>query len=290
MNILSFDIEEWFLQKEYFGNKKIEYNQYDRYLNQILNILDERNIKATFFCVGGLAREFPDVIRLIYQRGHEVGCHSDKHVWLNKMTYNELYEDTRLAITSIEQIIGQKVKSYRAPAFTIGDHNKYALEILAECGIENDASIFPAVHAFGGFEKFESTKPCLIKYNGIIIKEFPICTTKILGKNIAYSGGGYFRFFPLWFIKRKMEKESYNMTYFHIFDLIGQPVLDKDIFESYFKIPGTWKNRKIREFKGRLGAKGAFDKMIKLIESNDFINLNLADLQIDWASAPIIEL
>ena len=198
MNIISFDIEEWYLQKAYFGDHNEEYHRYDRYLNQILDTLDKRNIKATFFCVGGLAREFPRVVRLINQRGHEVGCHSDKHTWLNKMSRRELLEDTRMAVNSLEDVLGKKVSAYRAPAFTIGDSNKYALEVLAECGITHDASIFPAVHAFGGFEKFGKKEPCIIKYNGIELKEFPICTTKILGKNIAYSGGGYFRFFPLW--------------------------------------------------------------------------------------------
>lgn len=290
MNILSFDIEEWYLQKEYFGDNKSEYERYDGYLDRILDKLDELNIKATFFCVGGLAREFPDVVRLIDQRGHEVGCHSDQHTWLNKMTRDELLADTRMAVSSLEDVIGKKVTAYRAPAFTIGDSNKYALEVLAECGIEKDASIFPAVHAFGGFEKFGQKGPCIIKYNGIEMKEFPICTTKILGKNIAYSGGGYFRFFPLWFIKKEMSKCDYNMTYFHIFDLICQPILDDQTFESYYKIPANWKNKKLREIKGTVGAKGAFNKLMRLIGSPEFVNLELADKNIDWSNAPVIYL
>lgn len=290
MNILSFDIEEWFIQKAYLGDNKSEYARYDGYLNQILDKLDERNIKATFFCVGGLAREFPEVVRLIDQRGHEVGCHSDQHTWLNKMTREELLADTRKAVDSLEDAIGKKITAYRAPAFTIGDSNKYALEVLAECGITKDASIFPAVHAFGGFEKFGQKEPCIIKYNGIEMKEFPICTTKILGRNIAYSGGGYFRFFPLWFIKKEMAKCDYNMTYFHIFDLVGQPILDDKTFESYFKIPATWKNKKLREIKGTLGAKGAFDKLMKLIDETEFVNLELADKNINWSNVPTIEL
>ena len=290
MNILSFDIEEWYLQKAYFGDCAEEYRRYDGYLNQILDKLDERNIKATFFCVGGLAREFPEVVKLIDKRGHEVGCHSDQHTWLNRMSKQALLEDTRRAVDSIENIIGKKVSTYRAPAFTIGDSNKYVLEALAECGITHDASIFPAVHAFGGFEKFEQKVPCVIKYNGIELKEFPICTTKLFGRNVAYSGGGYFRFFPLWFIRREMAKCDYSMTYFHIFDLIGQPILDDRTFESYFKIPATWKNKKLREMKGTWGAKAAFNKLMKLINETEFVNLNLADKIVNWDEAPTIEL
>lgn len=290
MNILSFDIEEWYLQKAYFGNHSEEYRKYEVFLNRILDKLDEQGIKATFFCVGGLAREFPEVIRLIDQRGHEVGCHSDKHAWLNEMTRDELFEDTRLAVNSLEDVLGKKVTAYRAPAFTIGDDNRYAIEVLAECGIERDASIFPAVHAFGGFDRFSQKTPCVIKTGGVEIKEFPICTTKVLGKNIAYSGGGYFRFFPLSFIKKEMAKCEYNMTYFHIYDLIGQPILDKETFEAYFKIPATWKNKKLREIKGTLGANGAFDKLMKLIDCTSFISLKEADSLIDWDNVPIVNL
>ena len=64
------------------------------YLNMILDALDSRGFKATFFCLGGMATDFPQVVRTIESRGHEIGCHSFKHVWLNKMTENEALEDT----------------------------------------------------------------------------------------------------------------------------------------------------------------------------------------------------
>lgn len=290
MNILSFDVEEWYIQKAYLGNKSEEYQRYDSYLNQILDTLDEQNLKATFFCVGGLAREFPYVVKKIDQRGHEIGCHSDKHTWLNRMSRAELLEDTRSAIESIEDVLGKKVLAYRAPAFTIGDSNKYALEVLADCGIERDASIFPAVHDFGGFEHFEQKEPCIIRRNGISIKEFPICVTKILGKNFAYSGGGYFRFFPLWFIKNQMSKNSYNMTYFHISDLIEKDRMDDATFESYYKITATKTNRFVRDLKNNLGTKGAFCKLMSFIESMEFVSLESADKLLDWTKAKIIEL
>jgi polysaccharide deacetylase family protein (PEP-CTERM system associated) len=290
MNILTFDIEEWYLQWAYFGNRAEVYKRYDGYLNRILDKLDERKIKATFFCVGGLARQFPEVVRLIDQRGHEVGCHSDKHTWLNKMTQTELLTDTRKAVSSLEDVLGKKITAYRAPAFTIGDNNQYALEVLAECGIEKDASIFPAVHAFGGFAKFGQREPCIIKTDGICIKEFPICTTRLFGKNIAYSGGGYFRFFPLWFVKKEMAKNDYNMTYFHIGDLVGTDRKDDATFEAYYKIPATRKNRFLREFKSNVGTKGAFDKLMKLIDSTEFVGLEQADGLVDWKKVPIIVL
>ena len=194
MNILTFDIEEWYLNHQK-GGSKIKYDEYDRYLDAILNQLDERQVRATFFCVGEMGRLFPEVIRKIQQRGHEIGCHSNIHTWLNKMTETECREDTHCAVDSLEQCIGNKVLSYRAPAFSIGESNKWFFEILAEEGIERDASIFPATRDFGGFRNFGQKSPCIVEYRGIKFKEFPICTTSLMGKELAFSGGGYFRFF-----------------------------------------------------------------------------------------------
>ena len=292
MNILTFDIEEWYLEKMYFGNHAEKYKEFDRYLGEILDTLDERNLKGTFFCVGGMGREFADVVKRIAERGHEVGCHSDVHSWLNKMTPEECLADTHKAIDSLEQVIGKKVKSYRAPAFSIGASNKWAFEVLTECGIERDASIFPAIRDFGGFAEFGKKIPTIVKYKDITIKEFPICTTRLLGSEVAYSGGGYFRFFPLWFVKREMAKSEYSMTYFHIEDLLAETekIMTKEKYEEYFKEPGTVKARYIRYIKSNLGKKTAFKKLKRLITETDFLNLEQASQRMDWQSVPIIEL
>ena len=291
MNLLTFDIEEWYLNHQKGGPKE-KYAEYDRYLDAILNKLDERGFKATFFCVGEMGRLFPEVIKKIQQRSHEIGCHSNIHTWLNKMSEAECLEDTHRAVDSLEQCIGEKVKSYRAPAFSIGEKNKWAFEILAENSIERDASIFPAARDFGGFPHFVQKTPCIVEYNGIRIKEFPICTTKVLGKEVAYSGGGYFRFFPLSFVKKEMKKSKYAMCYFHIGDLVpeSEGVMSKDAYEAYFKEEGTLKARYMRYLKSNLGKKNAFPKMMRLIDEMKFVNLQQVDETIDWATAPIVTL
>lgn len=291
MNLLTFDIEEWYREYQLLGSAE-RYSEFDRYLDAILNKLDERNLKATFFCVGEMGRLFPEVIKKIHVRGQEVGCHSNIHTWLNKMTEDECREDTRKAVSSLEQCIGEKVKSYRAPAFSIGEKNKWVFEILTENGIEMDASVFPAARDFGGFSEFGQKSPCLINSNGIIIKEFPICTAKVFGKEVAYSGGGYFRFFPLSFIRKQMKGSDYSIFYFHIADLIPEShgVMSKEEYESYFKEKGTVKARHMRYIKTNLGKKSAFEKMMRLIDEVGYINLKQADSEIDWDKAPIVKL
>ena len=292
MYILSFDIEEWYTEKVYWGDHQEQYNVYDSKLNTILDILDEKGIHATFFCVGGMASFFPGVLKRIASRGHEIGCHSYKHEWLNTMTDSEVYEDTRVSVDAIEQCLGCKVKSYRAPAFSIGEKNKNVFEILSQCGIERDASIFPASRDFGGFSNFDCNCPIMIEYKQTHIKEFPICTTKFLGKKIAYSGGGYFRFFPIRFVIREISKSEYVMTYFHISDLVPEihGFLSRQDFENYFKIPGTLMNRGLRYIKSNIGMRGAFAKLQTLISAENFLSIDEADNLIDWNKGPIVSL
>ena len=291
MNLLTFDIEEWYLNHQKGGSEEKD-AEFDRYLDAILNELDDCKLKATFFCVGEMGRSFPEVIRRIQIRGHEIGCHSNIHTWLNKMTEAECREDTRCAVDSLEQCIGDKVLSYRAPAFSIGEKNKWAFEILVENGIERDASIFPVARDFGGFPNFGQKNPCIIDFNGVKLKEFPICTTQVLGKELAYSGGGYFRFFPLGFIEKEIKKSQYSMCYFHIGDLIPESngVISKEAYEAYFKEPGTFKARYLRYMKSNLGKKKAFQKMIRLIDEMDFIDLRKADDLIEWDKVPVVRL
>jgi polysaccharide deacetylase family protein (PEP-CTERM system associated) len=287
MNILTFDIEEWCLYK-----RQEKHDEFDRYLDVILGKLDEHQIKATFFCLGKMGISFPEVVRKIQLHGHEIGCHSNAHVWLNKMDEKECREDTRLAVDCLEQCIGEKVKSYRAPAFSIDESNRWAFQILAENGIECDASIFPASRDFGGFPGFGRKEPCIVEYGGFRLKEFPVCTTKVAGEEMAYSGGGYFRFFPLSFVKKRMEKHKYSMCYFHIGDLIPESdgVLSKKAYEAYFKEPGTLKARYMRYLKSNLGKKTAFEKMLQLIEAFDFVNLQQANDRWDWNTSVVVKL
>lgn len=287
MNILSFDIEEWYIEKEFHGARKHKYIEFDKYLDDILNTLEELGIEATFFTLGKIAKEFPYVVKAIVDRGHELGCHSHRHMWLTKLSKKEALEDTKSAVDALQQCSGKRVKGYRAPAFSIGENNKWSFEVLKECGIEYDASVFPAERDFGGFPSFESDKPSIISYNGIEIKEFPIPLIKLLGKELVYSGGGYFRFFPLRYTESKMKSSEYTMTYFHIGDLISEQrkMMTREEYEVYFKENGSLVNRYKRYIKSNLGTSGAFDKLKSLLQSTDFISLRQADKLIDWENA-----
>ena len=281
MNILTFDIEDWWVYDHYSIGKKEDYiPRLNTYLYQILDILEEKDILATFFCLGEVALHYPSIIKDIADRGHDIGCHSFGHRFFEDATPKEFSDDTYKALDIIQNVIGKKVLSYRAPAFSITEKNNWAFEVLIENGIENDCSIFPAKRDFGGYPTFNQKGPSLINYKGNFIKEFPISVSSIFGKEIVYSGGGYFRLFPYSFIKSIMNKSDYVMTYFHIKDF------DKEQKRIYSSFNGA--SAPIRYFKDYYRLEGNYSKFQKLISDFNFINVAQAAKQVNWNKVPVV--
>jgi polysaccharide deacetylase family protein (PEP-CTERM system associated) len=292
MNILTFDIEEWYIEKAFQGGRKFRYLQFDEVFGKVMDELDRLGIKATFFCVGQLATEFPGVVKTIASKGHEIGCHSNIHTWLDKMTEKKLRQDTTEALKALEEVSGQKVVSYRAPAFSITRQNKWAVNVLADCGIENDASIFPTNREFGGYTGFPQDTPCIISHQGATLKEYPVSLTSILGKTTAYSGGGFFRLLPYWLVSKTMKQRDYNICYFHLNDLIHHrfEFKSKAEYEKNFMEPGTLKNRIVRYVKMNLGKGDAYGKLQRLLSEHQFVNVQEADKMIEWDKTNTITL
>lgn len=291
MNILTFDIEEWALAKAGgYGSEEL-YSKYEDCLDKVIELLERQNIKATFFCTGAMAKDFPHIVQKIGSSGYEVGCHSYSHSWLNKMSFQQCNEDISSAVKVLEDCLGKKVTSFRAPAFSIGEENVWVFDILAENGITTDSSIFPARRDFGGFQSFNTKTPCLVSHNGVNIKEYPIGLAKLFGCDVAYSGGGYFRLLPLSYINKQLRSADYSMCYFHISDLIKESsaLLNRDEYESYFKEKGSLINRYKRHLKSNIGRKAAWVKLESLIIKNNFIDLSSANSQIDWSDITIVK-
>ena len=282
MNILSFDIEEWFHILDNDSTKtETEWSVYekrlDRNIEQIFYLLDQYNQKATFFCLGWVAREYPNVIRRIHGHGYEIATHSDLHQLAYEQHRNDFTQDIKRSIGSIEDITGVKVRAYRAPGFSLKERNKWVFEVLVENGIEIDCSIFPAKRAHGGFATFGHAQPAWIEMGGIRLKEFPINLYSVVGQSIIFSGGGYFRLLPYSIIAHMMHESDYVMTYFHPRDFDrNQPVIEQLSI--------------LRKFKSYYGLGKAYKKLERLLKNFNFIDLDTADRQIDWDKATVIQL
>lgn len=282
MNILTFDIEDWFhinFDKTFNNSNswanyesRIEYNT-----NTILEILDRKEIKATFFCLGWVARKYPHIIKEIYSNGHDIGSHSDIHNLVSLQSPAEFDADLNRSLGSIESVTGDKVRIFRAPAFSINSFNSWAFEILIKYGIDIDCSTFPAKHEFGGSPEMFQKDPFFIEVGDKLIKEFPMSTHQLLGKSIVVSGGGYFRFFPYWIIQKLIESSNYNMTYFHPRDFDPmQPLLDNLSM--------------IRRIKSYTGLKQSLTKFKRLLNDFSFVSITEADRIYNWSNSNIVKL
>ena len=280
MNLLTFDIEDWyncdFITPD-FNWDKYEVRIYEG-VTRILEELANRNLKGTFFCLGWMAEKHPEVIRQIHQQGHHIGCHSYQHELSFRFDRKGFIHDTEKSKKLIEDLIGEDINAFRAPGFSITESNTWALEVLSELGFQYDCSLFPATHDYGGFPNYGKAEPTLLKLsNGTYLKEFPINIHQILGKNIVFSGGGFFRLFPYWLIKKWGKQSPYIMTYFHTRDFDpGQPMIQS--------LP------LMRKFKSYVGLKRAFSKFQSLLDDFEFVSLKKADALIDWNKSRVIAL
>ena len=282
MKILTFDIEDWFHildNPETAGpdNWKNMQSRLEEGVNRILRLLDDTNQPGTFFCLGWVAEKYPHIVRLIQNNGHHIASHSYNHQLAFNQTKKEYEDDLYRSIDIIEQIIGKKVDTYRAPGFSITSKNFWAFEVLSKHGIKIDCSIFPANRAHGGIPEYKNALPSILNYNDVMLKSLPINTTKILGKNIVYSGGGYFRLLPSWYLNKKFLTDDYVMTYFHPRDFDpNQPIA-----------PGL---NFYRKFKSYVGLNTAYKKLELILVENEFINVEDAVKIIKWESVPRINL
>ncbi len=253
MKFLTFDIEDWF---HILDNPKTKYpDQWESFpkrldigLDIILDLCSQNDIKGTFFCLGWIAEKYPNEIRKIQNAGHEIGTHGYAHHLVYEQTEDEFRMDLKKSITLLKAITGQDVLAYRAPGFSITKDCLWAFDILSECGIKYDSSVFPASRAHGGLKEipvFEPYKLKTLKGNEII--EFPISTITIYNIPMIFGGGGYFRLIPLLALKKWFKQSEYVMTYFHPRD-----------FDKYQPdIPGL---NFLRRFKSNYGIAGTKKK------------------------------
>ncbi len=232
MKILTFDIEDWFHILDFDETENpSEWNKYnsrlDKSMDFILNILAKSGQKATFFLLGWIAEKHPNVVKRIFDAGYEIGNHSYSHILIYKHNFEKVFKDLEYSKKILEDISGKKVKYFRAPGFSIKNNTNWAFDILQKLDIEVDSSVFPTSRGHGGYESFPYSEPCIITKNGFNIKELPINTYKFFGKEIVFSGGGYYRLLPYFIQKQLYRKSDYLMTYFHPRDFDPeQPVLE----------------------------------------------------------------
>lgn len=242
VNAMTVDVEEYF-QVWAFADvtEKSRWSAYPSRIawsmERILRLFDEANVKATFFTLGWIGERFPEIVRQIASRGHEVASHGYDHEKVTNQSPAEFSEDVSRAKSILEDITGKPVVGYRAPSFSINQDNMWALDVLGETGHSYSSSIYPISHDHYGMPDASRFAFC----RSASFLEIPMSTTRLFGKNLPCGGGGYFRLLPYryfkWSINRlnKVEQEP-AVFYFHPWEVDpDQPRIQGAALKSKFR-------------------------------------------------------
>ena len=223
-NALTIDVEDYFQVSAFAPHiPRSEWPtrecRVERNVNRILAMLDPHGTKATFFTLGWIAERYPELIRRIVAEGHELASHGYGHERASEQTAAAFFADINLAKLLLEDLAGQQIKGYRAPSFSIGQHNLWAFDCLERAGYLYSSSIYPIRHDHYGMPDAPRHAHAV---GGLL--EVPATTMRFLNRNWPASGGGYFRLMPYgvsrWMLRRVNHVDQLAAVfYFHPWEI-----------------------------------------------------------------------
>jgi polysaccharide deacetylase family protein (PEP-CTERM system associated) len=222
---LTVDVEDYFHVSAFEKSiNKADWNnlelRVERNTYRLLELFEQKQAKCTFFTLGWVAERCPNLIKAIVEQGHELASHGFSHQRATIMTPEEFRADVSRSKQVLEDAAGQAIIGYRAPSFSFNDTNTWVYQILVELGFEYSSSTYPIEHDLYGvpeWPRFKYERP-----EGII--EIPVPTVRKNDINTGIGGGGYFRLYPYWLSKRRIEnylsaeKQPYSF-YFHPWEI-----------------------------------------------------------------------
>jgi polysaccharide deacetylase family protein (PEP-CTERM system associated) len=231
-NAMTIDVEDYFqvsafaphIARDSWADRecRVEAN-----VDRILGILDDGAVVATFFTLGWIAERYPKLVRRIVDGGHELASHGYGHLRASDQSHTAFLEDISSSKTILEDIGGQAVHGYRAPSFSIGPANLWALDALQEAGYRYSSSIYPIVHDHYGMP--DAPRFAFYPNGDQGLLEVPITTVRLMKRNLPAGGGGYFRLMPYalsrWMMRQVNQQDRQPaIFYFHPWELDpGQP-------------------------------------------------------------------
>lgn len=197
----------------------------ERNTNRLLELFEQHQVKSTFFTLGWVAERCPDLIRAIVNQGHELASHGYSHQRATLMTQEQFRQDVSKSKQILEDTAGQAIIGYRAPSFSINENNTWVYDILIELGFDYSSSTYPITHDLYGvpnWPRFIHQRPEHVDGKSII--EIPVPTSRKNKYNTGIGGGGYFRLYPYWLSKKRIdnylniEQQPYSF-YFHPWEI-----------------------------------------------------------------------
>ena len=244
MNIIGIDFEDWYhpeLIQKYVKDKKHEPIMF-KGLEKILDMLRKNDTQATFFVVGELLENNPEIFDKIIENDHEIAFHTMHHTKIDSPNFKENFSSE---IEKFSKLTNKKSRGFRAPTFSLNKTSSWIITSLAEYDYIYDSSVVPAKTDLYGIPNAD-TKPYRISSNSLEedssdgkLIEFPLLVTSFLGKKIPAGGGFYLRTLPTKIIKnaiKKYEKQKIPATfYIHSWELTPEymPRIELPIKENF---------------------------------------------------------
>ena len=225
-NAMTVDVEDYFqvsafepyVSRENWKNftGRVEENT-----DRILQLFEQHDVKATFFTLGWVAENYPDLVRRIVNAGHDLASHGWDHRRVTSLNRQEFAEDLRKSKAALEDVSGKAVTGYRAPSYSFTRENDWAHDVLLEAGYRYSSSIAPIKHDLYGIP---DAPRFAHRYANDQIVELPITTTRIMQRNYPCGGGGWFRLYPYrmskWAIDRVNRSDNEPaIFYFHPWEI-----------------------------------------------------------------------
>jgi polysaccharide deacetylase family protein (PEP-CTERM system associated) len=244
-NAFTIDVEDYY-QVEGFANV-VDRTSWDRFesrvqhnTGRVLELLERRGIRGTFFVLGCVARKHPGIVRDIQAAGHEVASHGLTHRLVYSQAPEAFRQETRESKAILEDQCQVQVRGYRAATYSITRRSLWALDILLEEGFTYDSSIFPMRHDRYGVPGAPVTPYRVSTPAGRELVEFPISVLKYGGVTLPVAGGGYFRLFPYgltsWALRRLNARGQPFLFYLHPWEIDpGQPRIAEASASSRFR-------------------------------------------------------
>jgi polysaccharide deacetylase family protein (PEP-CTERM system associated) len=228
---LTVDLEDW--QQSVLDHGLPVSDTFLTGAERLLEVLDRRGTKATFFILGNVAEHSPNIVRRLCECGHEIQTHGYDHTEIGRHTPQQFRADVRRARAIVEDLIGLPVRGYRAPRFSITARTAWALDVLAEEGFRYDSSIVPMRVRGYGIKGWCPAPHRLKTRCGAELLELPIATVRVFGRPLPVGGGGYFRLLPYRLIRRALRmierQERPAVVYCHPHEFDPGALWDKQL-------------------------------------------------------------
>ena len=168
-----------------------------------LDLLDEFGVSATVFVLGCVAERFPELVRSVRERGHEIASKGHQHRRIAEMTASELADDLARAREAIERASGQRVVGCRVSDW-LTPRDAWALEVMAEQGYLYDSSMRPLLRSHASVPAQRRAHRYVAGAHELW--ELPVSSVSLLGCDVPLAGGNWLRQLPHAFTRRAIDR------------------------------------------------------------------------------------